>query len=216
MRQPKPGWKKTNVSWEIKKVIWLRWALGDTEIETIHYLDGHRDEYPNAPVHRDTIRKVREEFLALPSEWLDKLISDLPEIEHFVKEKRPDYLKKGTGEFRQHSPHFTELSITALMLAENLSRYRNESATFLGFPNKVGNAIYGEPSAAAQLARLQEVDKPTALNLLSHLREEFSEVDDITDWANLTDDKITENLIKRLTLKGSRGDFKGNCSGCLH
>lgn len=112
--------------------------------------------------------------------------------------------------------HLTELSITALMLAENLSRYRNESATFLGFPNKVGNAIYGEPSAATQLARLQEVDKPTALNLLSHLREEFPEVDDITDWANLTDDKITENLIKRLTLKGNRGDFKGNCSGCPH
>ena len=213
MRQPKPGWKKTNTPWEIEKVIWLRWALGDTKKETVHYLDGHRDEYPNAPVHRDTIKTVRGEFLALPSELLDKLISDLPEIEHFVKEKRPDYLQKRPGKYTPPSPHTIELSATALAIAKNLEKYRQEKAACIGSPHCLGDALY-EQNATAILANLDHIEREKATDLFSHLKDDSTELKGLTDWEELKDDLITTSFINRLELKAHEGKFKGRCPHC--
>lgn len=133
--------------------------------------------------------------------------------------------KKGTAKKTPYDirlqKHFKELSTVAVSIASNLQRYRNNLAVFQGGSNKTGELIYGgsmyemHTPDFGQFGELQQVDRGLAKNLLSHLKEEFPELVDITDWSDLTDDKITEDLIERLRLKAYRGGFKrGKCMGC--
>ncbi|MDD5095016.1 MAG: hypothetical protein PHV74_11655 [Dehalococcoidia bacterium] len=90
MRKQKPGWATTNTSWEIKKVVWHRWSLGDTDTHILRHLQLNKDKYPDIPVHRDTIRSIRNELLSMPVEVAQQLTKELPEIQSFVEEQRPD------------------------------------------------------------------------------------------------------------------------------
>ena len=213
MRQPKPSWKKTNTPWEIEKVIWLRWALADTEIQTTYYLDGHRDEYPNAPGHRDTISKVRDELLAMPVELLDRLAEEMPELEPLIIKNRPDYLQKRPGKYTPPSPHTIELSATALAIAKNLEKYRQEKAACIGSPHCLGDALC-EQNTTAILANLDHIEREKATDLFSHLKDDFTELKGLTDWEELEDDLITTSFINRLELKAHEGKFKGRCPHC--
>lgn len=58
-------------------------------------------------------------------------------------------------------------------------------------------------------AKLGDVDKTAAVELLKRLKdeEEFPELADIGDWADLKDDQITENFIQRLISRAYRGNF---------
>ena len=58
-------------------------------------------------------------------------------------------------------------------------------------------------------AKLGDVDKIAAVELLKRLKEEgeFPELADIEDWTELTDDQITENFIQRLISRAHRGNF---------
>jgi hypothetical protein len=93
MTNKKPQWTQTDVPWEIKKVIWLRWSLGDNVSAILRFLDLHRDKYSEAPQSRDTITRVKNELMKLPLGQILILIKEMPEIASFVQEKRPD-LKK--------------------------------------------------------------------------------------------------------------------------
>ena len=83
----KPAWALTNVSWETRKVIWLRWAKGDTIQATQRFLELNQGEYADAPIDPKTIKKVREELDNLPDELAKTLIKELPEIKVFIEQK---------------------------------------------------------------------------------------------------------------------------------
>ena len=155
---------------------------------------------------------MREELLELPVEQLDKLARELPEIEPFIKEKRPDYMLERSGKFIPQSPHSMELSTTAIAIEKNLEKYR-KSAAYIGSPHCIGDALY-EQNAVANLAGLDEIDREKATDLLFHLKEEFAELKDINDWGELEDDKIAGELIAKLALKANRGSFTGRCPHC--
>ena len=94
MSSEKPSWAKTNVSWDIRKVIWQRWAMGDTVKGTIAFFQLHRDKYENAPLDRNTVATVRNELAGLPFELLHKLLEEMPETKTFLMEQRPDFKEK--------------------------------------------------------------------------------------------------------------------------
>ncbi len=209
MKQAKPSWKKTNVPWEIKKVIWQRWALGDTEKETVQYFDCHRDEYQNAPGHRDTISKVRDELLELPIDLLEQVMNEVPETRQLVEEKRADYAEQEAVKSKQRPQRkpLIDLRVTALGLESNLRRCRDDPIIRKSPTDKIGSIVYGaEPILGtswlgqAEIIALAKVNQSIANNVLDQLRKRYPELAGITDWADLTYEQITEDLL--LELKG--------------
>ena len=112
--------------------------------------------------------------------------------------------------------HFAELSITALILASNFESYLDNGT---GSGSTIGDVVYGgwlndiDGILDALSVEMHEVDKSVALHLLCHLKEEFRELTDIKDWAELNNDKITKDFVERLRLRAYRGDF-GKCPAC--
>ena len=116
---------------------------------------------------------------------------------------------------RDTKQHRADLSITALILASNFESYLDNFGT--GSGSTVGDVVYGGLLCDihdALSVEMREVDRPLALNLLHHLKEEFPELANISDWTQLTGDKISHDFIARLKLKANRGDFVGNCHLC--
>jgi hypothetical protein len=118
--------------------------------------------------------------------------------------------------------HYTELSITGLILASNFESYLNAPGTDDDFTGKIGDVAYGGwlnligGVRDALSVEMNKVDKRIASNVLLHIKLEFPELTEIEDWAELTDYKITKNFIERLRLKANRGDFMGKCPDCPH
>jgi len=118
----------------------------------------------------------------------------------------------------EKAEHFQQLSIVLLALASNLESYRDQID--IDSSSRVGDIVYGgwlnlvDGVADALSVKMRDIDKSLALNLLLHLRKEFPELANISDWAQLRDDKINHDFIARLKIKASRGDFVGNCHLC--
>lgn len=110
--------------------------------------------------------------------------------------------------------HHKDLSETALALAKNLEKYRNEPATFLGSNHCISDTIYGESYVFQTLAGLDEINREKAIDLLDHLKVEFAELEDIKDWGELEDTQITSDFINRLELKAFERNFKSRCPHC--
>ena len=101
------------------------------------------------------------------------------------------------------------------MLASNFESYLDNFGT--GSDSTVGDVVYGgwlDDIHDALSVEMREVDKSAALNLLYHLKEEFPELANISDWSQLTGDKISYDFIARLKLKANQGDFVSNCPAC--
>ncbi len=110
----------------------------------------------------------------------------------------------------EQSPQSEELQTTALIIASNLEKYRNEPGAFLGTEiDKVWDRVYGGWWIGEERAKLGDVDRKVAAELLGHLKEEgeFPELADIEDWSELNDTQITENFIQRLISRAHRGNF---------
>jgi len=120
------------------------------------------------------------------------------------------------GRYEQEiKAHFAELSITALKLASNFQSYLDNFGT--GFDSAVGDVVYGGSLYIVGdmlSVKMWDVDRPLALNLLCHLKEEFPELANISDWTQLTSNKMSHDFIARLQLKANRGDFMGKCPAC--
>jgi len=102
MSSEKPSWAKTNVGWDIRKLIWQRWAMAETIKQTMEFFDLDKVKYENAPVDRNTIAAVRNELADLPLELLHKLLEEMPDIETFLKEQRRDFQgKQGFGKIQE-------------------------------------------------------------------------------------------------------------------
>ena len=217
----KPSWALTLVDWEIKKVIWRYWFLGFTLHRTKEIFKDKNSPYPEyAPVSVDTVKKVRQELSRMPVELLDKLIAEEPELEPFVTEKRPDYLEERPSRYLPPSPHTIELSSTAMSIAKNLDNYRKESSACIGSPHCVGVWVYGEDCVGSDYTTLDRIDREKAADLLSHIRDEFPELQGLTkkeepkEWKDIYDDDVTADFVNRLELKAHEGKFKGRCPHC--
>jgi hypothetical protein len=90
MKDSKPNWQITNVSWEIRKVILQQLARGQTITEILHDFELHADLYLNAPIDRNTISKVKKELALMPDELVKTLIMEVPEAKAYILESRPD------------------------------------------------------------------------------------------------------------------------------
>ena len=217
IQSDKQPWRRTRVDWETKKKIWERWALGDTQNDTANFFELHADEFPKGPFHRHTIGRVRKELLELPHGWLDKLIDELPEIYAFVREKRPDsieYIGRTQEPVETQSDHDSKLSIELSIIASNLEKIYNVPSPALGDPfgntlYTVGEKVFGGWWVEDDKAKLGDVDRGLAGELLENLKEEgeFTELVDIGDWSDLNYNLITENFIQRLISRAHRGNF---------
>ena len=94
----------------------------------------------------------------------------------------------------------------ALGIASNLKICRKDPIICISLSDKIGDKVYGlefilGSTATGQIepVKLVKVPKSTALNMLQRLpKKDFPELKDITDWADLTYDRISEDLIVRL------------------
>ncbi|MFC1861188.1 hypothetical protein ACFLYL_02785 [Chloroflexota bacterium] len=94
MKQGKPDWALTNVGWEVRKAVWLLWAMGETLPQTAIFLDLHADKFSDRQYHIDTLRRVRKELDTVPVELLDKLVDEVPGVKSFIEKNRSDYVSK--------------------------------------------------------------------------------------------------------------------------
>jgi len=95
---------------------------------------------------------------------------------------------------------------TALGIASNLRKCRNDPIICRSLSDKIDNKVYGVEFVLGMTVmgqvepiELVEVDKTIALKVLEWLpKEDFPELIGIADWADMTYDKINEDLIVRL------------------
>lgn len=135
---------------------------------------------------------------------------------------------------RKKPAHFTELSITALKLADILGKHHEHPVTVIpfrtrNFPYK--GLQYEILPCGGQLVELAELDREKVSNLVCHLKAEIPELVSIIkypeafrEWFALPDDEklstkppeitITDDLILKLKLKANQGDFSGKCPAC--
>jgi len=95
---------------------------------------------------------------------------------------------------------------TAMGIASNLRTCRYDSVICSSLSDKIGNKVYGQElvlgttdAGRVEPIDLVKVDRSVALNALEQLpKKEFPELIGITDWADLTYDRINEDFIVRL------------------
>ncbi|MFC2035825.1 hypothetical protein ACFLUJ_06870 [Chloroflexota bacterium] len=90
MKIQRPRSVKTTVNWETKKLIWLKLAQGETINATLRFLELNTDKYDDIPSSRNTITRAREEIYTLNLSLARKLVEEMPAIESFLLEKRPE------------------------------------------------------------------------------------------------------------------------------
>jgi len=94
----------------------------------------------------------------------------------------------------------------ALGIASNLRKCRNDPVICLSLSDKIGDKVYGQEYVLATIdagqlepIKLVKVDKSVALRVLKKLpRKAFPELIGITDWADLTYNRINEDFLVRL------------------
>jgi len=206
--------RKKEPSFELKALIWDKAATIGMRPEVIlrelnndlWRLCKEEDFYEDIPDVR-TIKRIIEKDINLLSP--EVVIAKLPP---HVWHLRDDYedIKSLADKTTQESPQSRELSTTLLIIASNLEKYRNEPGAFLGTKmDKVWDRVYGGWWIGEERAKLGDVDKKVATDLLRCLKEEeeFPELMYIKDWSELNDTQITENFIQRLISRAHRGNF---------
>jgi len=91
-------------------------------------------------------------------------------------------------------------------IASNMTTCRYDSVICLSLSDKIGNKVYGQElvlgttdAGRVEPIDLVKVDRAVALNALEQLpKKDFPELIGITDWTDLTYDRINKDLIARL------------------
>ena len=94
-------------------------------------------------------------------------------------------------------------------IASNLITCREDSIIYLNLSDKIGSKVFGQEYVLGTtdagrvepitLTKLVKIDKTVALKMLGRLSKEiFPELTGISNWADLTYDKITKDLTERL------------------
>lgn len=108
--------------------------------------------------------------------------------------------------FKQKQQEGDTFRRIALGIASNLRTCRYDSVICLSLSDKIGSKVYGQEHVlgTTDVGRVEpidlvKVDRAVALNALEQLpKKDFPELIDITDWAHLTYDRISKDLIARL------------------
>lgn len=207
--------RKAETSFELKTLIWDKAATIGNRPEVIlrelenelRRLRKERDFYEEAPDVRTIKRIIEKDINQLEPEVV---IAKLPP---HVWHLRDDYeaIKSLAEPAVRKSTLPKEHATAALIIASNLEKYRNYSSPSSGDPfghtvYTIGDNVYGGWWIWDDQAKLGDVDKIAAVELLKRLKEEgeFPELADIEDWTELTDDQITENFIQRLISRAHR------------
>jgi hypothetical protein len=84
-RKITPDWVKTEVPWEIKIIVWKRFALGETIKQIENFLKIQGNHYDH-----NTIAKLRDELADAPTE----IIQELPDIVKSYRKELTEHLKQ--------------------------------------------------------------------------------------------------------------------------
>ena len=210
--------RKPETSFELKTLIWDKAATIGNRPEVIlrelenelRRLRKERDFYEEAPDVR-TIKRIIEKDINLLSP--EVVIAKLPQ---HIWHLRDDYeaIMSLVDKTVQESPQSKKLQTAALIIASNLEKIRNVPPQWLGDPlhrqvYTVGEQVYGGWWIYEDQAKLGDVDRTVAAELLKRLKEEgeFPELAEIDDWEELKEASITEDFIQRLTVRAYRGNF---------
>jgi len=134
--------------------------------------------------------------------------------------KAAGYLYEAESRFQleytreEQSPRSKELQTAALIIASNLEKIRSAPPESLGDPFghtvfTMGEKVYGGLWVHEDRAKLGDVDRTVAAELLKRLKEEgeFPELAEIDDWEELKEARVTEDFIQRLISRAHRGNF---------
>ena len=210
--------RKKEPSFELKTLIWDKAATIGKKPEVIlrelenelRALRREREFYEEAPDVR-TIKRIIEEDINFLSPEI--VIAKLPP---YMWHLRDDYeTVKGLADTTSGTSLLPkEYATTALILASNLEKIRNAPPESLGDPfghtvYTMGEKVYGGWWVHEDRARLGDVDRTAAAELLTRLKEEgeFPELADIGDWKELKEASITEDFIQQLISRAHRGNF---------
>ncbi|MFC1938180.1 hypothetical protein ACFLVS_05340 [Chloroflexota bacterium] len=210
--------RKKEPSFKVKTIIWDKAVTTGKKPEVIlrelenelRRLYKEEDFYEEAPEVR-TIKRIIEEDINLLSPEV-VIVKLPPHVWHL----RNDYesIKSLAKNTLRKSPLPKDQAMAALIIASNLEKIRNAPAQSLGDPfghtvYTIGDNVYGGWWVNEDQAKLGDVDGKVAAELLNRLKEEgeFTELSNISDWAELEEDDNTEDLIQRLISRAHRGNF---------
>ena len=210
--------RKKEPSFKVKTIIWDKAATTGKKPEVIlrelenelRRLCEEENFYEEAPDVR-TIKRIIETDINMLSP--EVVIAKLPP---HVWHLRDDYedIKSLAIKTSRGSPLSKEHATTALVIASNLEKIYNVPSPALGDPfgntvYTVGEKVFGGWWVEDDKAKLGDVDRGLAGELLENLKEEgeFTELVDIGDWSDLNYNLITENFIQRLISRAHRGNF---------
>lgn len=168
-------------------------------------------------------RLTRREKLALLEQY-EKRMSLGENREHIlngfaesiqVSTRQVERILAQANKYRQEiERHFQELSTALLTIAMNFESYLNDIGPALA---RIGDFVYGGDEDMRFSMGMRKVDKSLALNVLHHLKDEYPELYEVKDWADLTPGGIiNDDLIQRLQLKAHSIQFSGKCPACPH
>ena len=210
--------RKPETSFELKTLIWDKAATIGNRPEVIlrelenelRRLRKERDFYEDTPDVRTIKRIIEKDINNLSPEVV---IAKLPPYIWYLRDDYEDIKSRADKTIRE-TPLSKKLSTTLLVIASNLEKHRNAPSPALGDPfghtvYTVGENVYGGWWIEEDKAKLGDVDRELAAELLDKLKEEgdFPELVDIDDWSELNYDLITESFIQRLTVRAYRGNF---------
>ena len=208
--------RRAEVSFEMKILIWDKAATIGNRPEVIlrelenelRRLRKERDFYEEAPDVRTIKRIIERDINLLPTEIV---IAKLPPHVWHLRDDH-EIIKSLADTTARKSPLPKEYATAALIIASNLEKIRSAPPESLGDPFGhticiVGEKVYGGWWANEDRAKLGDVDRKVAAELLNRLKEEgeFTELADIEDWKGLKEEQITENFIQRLISRAHRG-----------
>ena len=108
--------------------------------------------------------------------------------------------------FKQRQREGNAFRKTAMGIASNLMTCRNDSIICLCLSDNIGSKVYGQEhvlgttdAGRVEPITLVKVDKTVALIMLERIpKEDFPELIGISNWADLTYDRINKDLAARL------------------
>jgi len=201
--------RKKEPSFKVKAIIWDKAATTGKKPEVIlrelenelRVLRKEKEFYEEAPEVR-TIKRIIEKDINLLSP--EVVIAKLPS---HVWHLRDDYaaIKTIAETTLRKSPLPKDQVTAALIIASNVEKIRNAPSESLGDPFghtvfTMGEKVLGGWWVHEDRAKLGDVDKKVAAELLKRLKEEgeFPELADIEGWKDLRESLVTEEFIQRL------------------
>jgi len=140
---------------------------------------------------RETYNALKYELLHMPFEDVESLP---PDLQPWVKEIREP--------MNRISSHHKDLSETAKTLSEELLAIKRYSPWM---EQTIGELAvdYDKPNF------LEFLENPPARHLLSHMKAELPQLENLETWADLKVKDISQELLDRLSLRAERVDFQG-------